>query len=117
MATPRKQRKRALEAFMASPQTMDAICNSLHLNIGKQVHKDILRAIVQVTGYGKEHVKEGGLIEPRKLLADGTHYPTFSRDFEALVDHFLIKLKAGILFFPVILPRYEGWDESFCKTC
>ncbi|KAE9367790.1 hypothetical protein N431DRAFT_494705 [Stipitochalara longipes BDJ] len=110
------ERKRALEAFMASPQTMDAICNSLHLNSGEQVHKDLLRAIIQVTGYGKEHVKPGGLIEPRKLLADGMRCTTFDQDFQAFVDHFLITLRAGIIFFPVLLPSYKGWDNSFSEV-
>ena len=113
----KKERKRALKAFVASPQSMDAICHSVHLHSGEQVHKDLLRAIIQVTGYGKEHVKAGGLIEPRKLLPDGTLSTTFTKEFQALVDRFLNRLKAGVLFFPVILPRYEGWDKSFCKSC
>ena len=41
-----RERKRALHDFMATPRSMDAICNSLHLNSGKQVHKDLIRAIV-----------------------------------------------------------------------
>ena len=112
----RKERTRALKAFMTTPQSMDAICNALHLWKGEQVHKDLLRAIIQVTGYGKEHVKAGGLIEPRELLTDGTRSATFAKDFKEYVDHFLNQLKAGILFFPVILPRYEGWGKSFCRS-
>jgi hypothetical protein len=111
-----KERKSALQEFMASPKTIDAICNSIHLNSGSQVHKDLLRAIVQITAYGKEHVKKCGLLEPRRVLSDGTHCTTFDKDFQALVDRFLIELRAGVIFFPVILPNYAGWSDSFC-TC
>jgi hypothetical protein len=110
-----KERKSALREFMASPKTMDAICNSIHLNNGSQVHKDLLRAIVQITAYGKEHVKKCGLLEPRRVLSDGTHCTTFDKDFQALVDRFLIELRAGVIFFPVILPNYAGWTDSFCR--
>lgn len=110
---PLNERQRALEDFIATPQTMDAICNSLHLIYGKQVHKDIVRAIVQITGYGKQYVKDCGRIEPRKLLRDGTHSTTFNPNFEALVEHFLFKLKAGVVFFPIHLPHYHGWEDSF----
>jgi hypothetical protein len=108
-----RERRLALQEFMAKPQTMDAICNSLYLNTKKQVHKDLVRAIVQITGYGKQHVKNSGLIEPRQLLSDGTRSTTFNQTFQALVDRFLIKLRAGPVFFPVLLPDYKGWDDSF----
>jgi len=106
-------RKRALKSFMATPQSMDACCNLLHLNSGSQVHKDIIRAIVQVTGYGKQHVKPDGIVEPRAHLADGTRSSKFGAPFEAIVDHFLNDLKAGVLFFPVHLPDHHGWTTSF----
>lgn len=106
-------RKRALQSFMSTPQSMDACCNLLHLNIGSQVHKDIVRAIVQITGYGKQHVKPDGLLEPRRVLADGTLSTKFNDPFKNMVGHFLEKLKAGVLFFPVHLPDHAGWDTSF----
>jgi hypothetical protein len=109
-----KERKRALQEFMASPKSMDAICNSLHLISGSQVHKDLLRAIVQITAYAKEYVKDCGLLEPRKVLSDSTLCTLFEPDFQALVDRFLVNLRAGVIFFPVILPNYDGWTDSFC---
>jgi hypothetical protein len=106
-----EERKRYLEEFTSKPQSMTDICNEIRLKSGKQVHKDIIRAIIQITGYGKQHVKDTGLIEPRVLLPDGTL--TFTSDFQALVDHFLVELRAGVLFFPKILPNYTGWVDSF----
>jgi hypothetical protein len=108
-----EERKRHLEEFISKPQSMTAICNEIGLVSGEQVHKDIVRAIVQTTGYGKQHVKNTGLIEPRELLPDGTLCSTFTSDFQALVDHFLVELRAGVLFFPKLLPNYTGWADSF----
>jgi hypothetical protein len=92
---------------------MDAYCNLLHLNIGSQVHKDLVRAIVQVTGYGKQHVKADGLLEPRNLLVDGTLSAKFNDPFAEMVERFLENLKAGVVFFPVHLPDHAGWNTSF----
>jgi len=108
-----EERRRHLEEFTSKPQAMIAICNEIGVVIGEQVHKDIIRAIVQITGYGKQHVKAAGLIEPRELLPDGTLCTTFASDFQALVDHFLVELRAGVLFFPKLLPDYDGWKDSF----
>ncbi len=108
-----EERKRHLEEFTSKPQSMTAICKDIRLKSGEQVHKDIIRAIVQITGYGKQHVKAAGLIEPRKVLPDGTLCTTFASDFQALVDHFLVELRAGVIFFPKLLPDYEGWKDSF----
>jgi hypothetical protein len=108
-----QERKHALQSFMSTPQSMDACCNLLHLKIGSQVHKDIVRAIVQITGYGKQHVKADGLLEPRRVLADGTLSTKFNEPFAKMVENFLEKLKAGVLFFPVHLPHHVGWDMSF----
>jgi hypothetical protein len=106
------ERQRALRKLMKTPQCMDACCNLLHLNSGSQVHKDIVRAIVQVTGYGK-HVKPDSLLESRALLVDGTRSTEFDVPFVAMVERFLLELKAGVLFFPVHFPDHAGWTTSF----
>jgi hypothetical protein len=108
-----EERKRHIDEFTSKPQSMTAICNDIRLKSGGQVHKDIIRAIVQITGYGKQHVKVAGLIEPRERLPDGALCTTFASDFQALVDHFLVELRAGVLFFPKLLPDYDGWKNSF----
>jgi hypothetical protein len=113
MPSQQDARKSALRAFMAIQQDMDNICDYLRLNSGSQVHKELIRAIIQVTGYGKKYPKNCGLIEPRNQFSDGTHSSVFTEPFQFIVDDFLDNLRAGVIFFPDNLPDYAGWDVSF----
>ncbi|KAH9209519.1 hypothetical protein DL95DRAFT_466678 [Leptodontidium sp. 2 PMI_412] len=69
-------------------------------------HKALVRAILQVTGYRKSHIKHAGNVLPR---VNGE----FTRAFKQIVEHFLEKLGCGSMFFPEIVPDYEGWDISW----
>lgn len=62
---------------------------------------------IQVTGYGKLYVKGPGLVQPRDTKGNFTH------DFEAVIEHFLEKRRGGVVFFPLHIPDYEGWGESY----
>ncbi|PVH81241.1 hypothetical protein DL98DRAFT_571342 [Cadophora sp. DSE1049] len=93
---------------MASPhaRAMGACCALVRMVEGSMRHKALVRAILQVTGYCRAHVKEAGTITPR---ANGDFTPAF----KAFVEHFLEKLGCGSIFFPEIVPDYEGWGDSW----
>ncbi|KAH7348741.1 hypothetical protein BKA65DRAFT_584601 [Rhexocercosporidium sp. MPI-PUGE-AT-0058] len=88
------------------PRAMGSCCALVRLVEGSMRHKALVRAILQVTGYRKLYVKKVGLIPPR---VDGEFTPAFKH----LVEHFLEKLRCGTIFFPEIVPDYEGWDTSW----
>ncbi|KAK0118708.1 Protein Jade-1 [Cadophora gregata] len=85
---------------------MGACCALVRLVEGSMRHKALVRAILQVTGYRRAHIKQAGMILPR---ANGD----FTSEFKALVEHFLEKLGCGSIFFPEIVPDYEGWADSW----
>ncbi len=52
-------------------------------------------------------MKRPGLVQPRDTKGN------FTREFEAVIEYFLERRKGGVVFFPVHIPDYEGWDESY----
>ncbi|KAG4442503.1 hypothetical protein IFR05_002003 [Cadophora sp. M221] len=88
------------------PRAMGACCALVRLVEGSMRHKALVRAILQVTGYRKSYVKHPGRI----VLRDNGE---FTRAFKHFIEHFLEKLGCGSMFFPEIVPDYEGWDISW----
>ncbi len=97
-----------LQSFQIADKTMDVCCTYLKVEVNSTAHLDLVRAIVQLTGYGKKHVTPDGLVQPR---AGGL--PGFTPRFRQVVEDFLVKHKGSIIFFPTILPGYTGWNSSF----
>lgn len=60
-----------------------------------------------MTGYGKKHVQSAGLVEPRGSDND------FTPEFKQVIEDFLEKRRGGIVFFPLMMPKIEGWAESY----
>ncbi|KAI9055696.1 hypothetical protein LZ554_000639 [Drepanopeziza brunnea f. sp. 'monogermtubi'] len=82
-------------------------CAILRIKEESALHKALVRAILQVTGYGKKFVQEAGMVEPRG--ADNN----FTPEFKAIVSNFLETKKGGVVFFPIVIPNYLGWAESY----
>jgi len=99
--------------FCSSPKDMDSICCFLNIYPNSPVHKSILKAIVQTSGYGESNVNDGYQIETRVQTLDHKIPPKLCEEFKKLVHNFLVERKGGVTFFPDIMPRYEGWEESY----
>lgn len=108
-----KERSDHLNEFIKTPRTMEECCENLRILIGSEVHKVLLRTIIQYTGYGKLHVNQRGQLSPRVLRADGTKTTQFAPPFTDMVDEFLDDRKGGTILFPSNLPGDPGWKDSF----
>ncbi len=99
--------------FCSSPKDMDSICCFLNVYPNSPVHKAVLKAIVQTSGYGESNVNDGYQIDTRTRTLDSKASPNLREEFKRLVDNFLVDRKGGFTFFPDIMPQYEGWEESY----
>jgi len=80
---------------------MSRCCLHLQLHQDSQVHKDIVLAVMQLTGYHRAHANPIGRIHPRILSADGTLSEHFKPEFiTKVVDKFLEGKLGGTIFFP-----------------
>jgi hypothetical protein len=107
------ERQRALRKLMTTRRAWTPAATYFTSTAAVKFIKISSNDIVQVTGYGKQHVKPDGLPGSRALLADGTRRTELDVPFVAMVERFLLELKAGVLFFSVHFPDHAGWTTSF----
>jgi hypothetical protein len=67
-----------LEVDLKTPQEMSRCFFHLQLYQDSQVHKDIVLAVMQLTGYHRVHANPISHIHPRLLKGDGTPSEKFS---------------------------------------
>lgn len=80
----------------------------LHIVENTQLHKDLIQAIRQFTGYTKSKPNARGLIPSRDIGADGNPLDVLSDAFVLMVETFLVERKGGITFFPQLVGHNTG---------
>ncbi|CZR67250.1 uncharacterized protein PAC_17149 [Phialocephala subalpina] len=102
-------RRAARIELVKVPKSMDDCTFNLQVVPKSQLHRDLVLAIVQFTGYTKTFPNTNGQIAPRAV--NGVE---FTIQFLAIVDTFLTL--AGAKFFPPLIPEDAGWqpvEENF----
>ncbi|KUJ07088.1 uncharacterized protein LY89DRAFT_367763 [Mollisia scopiformis] len=94
------------------PISMGDCMFNLGIVENSQLHKDVVQAIRQFTGYTKTYLNARGRIAPRDVRPDGRPSLVFSSAFIEVVNTFLEACKGGTIFFPPILPHDAGWENS-----
>jgi len=103
-----------LEVNLKTPQEMSRCCFHLQLHQDSQVHKDIVLAVMQLTGYHRAHANPIGRIQPRLIKVDRTLSENFSPQFITKVaNKFLKEQLGGTTFFPRYLSGKVSWDTNF----
>ncbi|KAF8848618.1 hypothetical protein BDZ45DRAFT_698242 [Acephala macrosclerotiorum] len=103
-------RQAARVELVKVPKSMDDCAFNLRIVARSQLHKDLVLAIVQYTGYTKTFPNANGQIPARSSFND----VGFTVQFRAIVDTFLTL--AGAKFFPPSIPEDAGWqpvEENF----
>lgn len=115
MARPRrgpdKARQAARVELVKVPKSMDDCAFNLRIVAGSQLHKDLVLAIVQYTGYTKTFPNANGQIPARSSVND----VGFTMQFQAIVDTFLALV--GAKFFPPLIPKDAGCEYYTSLKC